>query len=165
MSHVLVETIQTATGEGERETPFNAPAIETQNARLAQLGAFRDDTVGANQAASAMTLASVEATAPTDYIAGRAGTIVGVVARMVSVTTLGAIISGSATFRATVGGVAVGTAVVLSSTLDTTVATFTTPVDFAQAAKLGVTLASASLSPTTSLGVAWLLIRWAATSV
>jgi hypothetical protein len=159
--NVLVETLD---NNLPRETPFNEPAVETVNARLEQVGVFRDDSVGANQSAAAMALQATDANAPTAYVAGRAGTIVGVVARMVSTTTHGAIASGTATAQATIGGVAAGTAVVMTATADTQETAFKTPVAFKKGDLLGITLASASLSPTTSLGVAWLLIRWTAAS-
>lgn len=162
MPHLLIEEISSATGNFERESTFNGPAVETVNARLEQLGAYRDDTIGANDAASAMKLGAVDAAAPVDTVAGRAGKIVGLVVRAVSTTTIGPIAAGTMTFRSTVGGVAAGDAAVLSSTVSLAETTFATPVAFVAGDLLGISMASASLSPTTSRAHAWLLIRWTA---
>lgn len=161
--HVLVETLTgSASGPIERESSFNAPSVETVNARLEQLGVFRDDSVGSGQSATAMQYQAVDAAAPVNVVAGRAGTIVGMVLRAFDTGTSGAITAGTATARATVGGVAAGDALVLDADTLVGATLFTTPVEFSATDLLGMTLASASLAPTTSRFHGWLLIRWGA---
>jgi hypothetical protein len=150
--NVIVEDL----GNGNaRETAFNAPAIETVNARLEQVGPFRQDNPGAAQAATALTLMATDASAPIEIIASRAGTIVGVVAR--SNADLSA---GTATFTASIAGALVGTAAVLSDLVQQAISEFA-PVDFVAGARLGIKLAtSAGYLPITADQSAWLMIRW-----
>lgn len=157
----LIEILSSPSGPQARVTPFDGPATETYNARFEQVGVFRDDSVGANQSAQASTLNATDANAPTAFVPGRAGIILGVVGKLVSTTTQGAIASGSATYSATVGGVAVGDACALAAATPQVIKLFATPVSFNAGDLLGITLATSSLSPTNSLGNAWLLIKWA----
>lgn len=156
MSHVLVEVLN---GVQERETSFDAPAIETVNARMEMLGIFRDDSIGANQAATAMTVQAIDATAPTHVMAAVGGTIIGLSVEAVSTTTHGAISAGTMTCRATVGGVAVGNTATLTASIESATVIFSPPIAYASQALLGVTLASASLAPTSSLARVYLLVR------
>lgn len=159
MSHVIVEELSSPSGPVERELPFNAPAIETVPARMEQVGCYRDDSVGANQSATAMTFQTVEATAPTAYSPGTPGTIIGMAIVAETTTTHGAISAGTMTFQATIGGVAAGAAGVLTASEEAATVIFASPIAYAALDLLGITLASASLAPTSSRARAWLLIR------
>jgi len=160
MANVLVESLTGSSGDVARETQgWTGAATETVNARLEHVGCFRDDSVGANQSATAMTLQSVEATAPTAFSPGVPGTLIGITAFAESATTHGAISAGTMTFQPTIGGVAVGTAAVLTASEEAITVIFATPVSYNALDLLGITLASASLSPTSSLARAQLLIR------
>jgi len=162
--NVIVETIPTSTGMSARESSFNAPAIETVNARLEQVGVFRDDSVGANQSFTAMQFQAIDAAAPIDVVAGRAGEIWGIVARAFDTGTTGAITAGTMTFQATIGGTQVGDVATLTPSVLKIETFLSTPVAFAAGDQLGIKNASTSLAPTTSRAHAWLLIRWTALS-
>jgi hypothetical protein len=165
MSTLLVETVQTSAGPASRETPTNAPAVETVNARLEQLGVFRQDNPPAAQANTAQTLNGVDAVAPAGVVAGRAGTIVGIVARSNADLT-----AGTATFRPSKGGVVQGTGVaadsaILSDLVQQKVTEFpaASVIPFVAGDILGIMLAtSAAYAPVTADQQSWLLIRWAA---
>jgi hypothetical protein len=140
-----------------RETENGAPAVETKNARAEQIGPYRQDNVPASQSAIAQTLAGVDAVAPTEFIAARGGTIIGIVARSNADFT-----AGTATFQASKNGTAVGSTAVLSDTVQQKITDFETPVDFVVGDRLGVVLTSTSLAPTTADVQSYLLIRWGA---
>jgi len=154
MGTVLVEELG---GGVSRESNFPGAGIESKNARLTQLGPYRQDNPPASQAATAQTLGAVDAVAPTELVAFKAGTIVGVVARSNADLT-----AGTATFSATKGGTIVGTSAVLSDLVQQVVTEFATPVDFVAGDRLGIKLAtSVAYAPITADMSSWLMIRWA----
>lgn len=167
MSHLLVETLKSPTGQSERERAFDGPATETQNARLEQVGCFRQDDVTKNQTATALPYQAVDANAPTSFVAGRKGKIIGIVANVTADLSTNILSAGSATFTATIGGVAVGDALVLDSTHHARTNAFDAPVDFDETDLLGLALATSSnMEPDDDSNFhGWLLIRWTAESV
>lgn len=139
-----------------RETNFNAPAQETDRARLEQLGPFRRDNLAQGLVATAMTLGAVDAVAPVDFVAGAPGSIVGIAFRVNEDVT-----AGTGTAQATIAGTVVGETAVLSDTVQQKITNFATPVKFAAGALLGVkVLTDGSWAPATADGQAYLLIRW-----
>ena len=117
-----------------RETTFNSPSSETDLARAEQIGPFRQDNPPAAQAATAQTLGAADAVAPTEFIAIRGGTIIGIVARSNADLT-----AGTATFQGTVNGTAVGSTAVLSDTVQQKITEFTA-VAFVAGNRLGIEL-------------------------
>lgn len=163
MANVLVTIVTGAAGTTAREQAFNAPAIETANARLEQVGPFRQDNPAASQANTALTLGATDASAPTSFIAGRAGTIVGLVARSNADLT-----AGTATFRPSKGGTVQGAgaatdSAILSDLVQSKVTEFPEAsfISFAAGDLIGVMLATNSAYlPVTADHAAYLLIRW-----
>lgn len=152
MPNVMIEDL----GNGRfKEEDFNAPAVETQNARLEQYGPFRQDNVAASQSAVAMALGAVDAAAPTSMIAARAGRIVGIAAASNADIT-----AGSMTLAPTIGGTAQAQTCVLSDLVQSRVSDFTN-IAFVKGAALGIKFTtSADLAPTTAELSAWLVVEW-----
>lgn len=162
MAATLVQYRPTAAGPVGAETPWTGPVPETENARLDQVGPFRQDNPAASQANTLQTFGAVDAVAPTGFPAGRAGTIVGIVARSNADLT-----AGIATFRPALDGVVAGGATTefaaLSDLVQTQVGTFATPVAFTAGQLLGVMLSTnAGYLPVTADMSSYLLVKWAA---
>lgn len=86
MGNKLIEDL----GKGQvRETDSNAPAVENVNARKVDIGTFRQDDVAASQTDADLTLNAVDGNAPTEFVAPRAGRIVGLTARLSAAITAG----------------------------------------------------------------------------
>lgn len=143
-----------------RETDFNAPAQETQNARYEQIGPFCKDNPTQSQAATAMLLCNVAT--QDSFVAGRAGTIVGLIVR--SNADLSA---GTATAKALKGGSAIsGGTAVLSDTVQQKITNLTTPVSFSAGDLLAMTIETdGSYAPATADMVGWILVRWTGDSI
>jgi hypothetical protein len=163
MSTIQVTPVPTTLGPtGYREANFNGPVEETFYARLKQVGPFRQDNPPASQANTLQQLGAVDATAPTSFVAGAAGTIFGMVAQ-----SNAAITAGAATFRPSLNGVVQGSAtldsVILSSAQQKAVVTLATPISFVAGDLISVMLSTnAGYLPITADHNSYLLIRWAA---
>lgn len=152
MTNRMTENLSDGTN---RERSFNAPAIETLNARLAQLGGFLQVDVAAAQTDAVLTRFSDGAPAPDAIVAGRGGRIVGIAARSNADLT-----AGTATFEPTIAGVKVAGSAVLSDLVQAVASKFD-PVAFAQGALLGIMLTTdAGFLPVTADVDADLLIEW-----
>lgn len=149
----LVEEL--ANGE-TRETAFNAPAVETENARIDDLGPFRQDDVAASQSDADLTLGAVDANAPVGTVAPRSGKIVGITGRVNA-----AITGETLTMNPTVDG-SVGTeGVVLDANNQSRVGKLAAEVPFAAGALLGIAITTtAGYTPTTLELAASLQVRW-----
>jgi hypothetical protein len=158
MSTLLVETLSSSAGPVARETATSAPAVETEAARLEQVGPYRQDNSAAAQTDVALSLGATDAAAPTELVAGRAGTIIGVVARSNADLT-----AGTATFRASKNGTGVGgSGCVLSDTVQQKISE-SAAVEFAAGDLLGVLITTnGAFAPVTADVQAYLLVRWAA---
>lgn len=155
MSSQVAQKISTSTGPQDRETALNAPVIESSNARLEQVGPFRQDNVAVSQTNVDLELAAVGG--PVEFVAGQGGKVVGLVARSNADLT-----AGTATFRATLAGTEAGDATaILSDTVQQIVVSFDTPVAFSAGDALGVSITTdGSFAPITADVQAYLLVRW-----
>lgn len=167
MSNVLVEQLSGTSGDVFRESTTDGPAYESQNARLEQVGVFRDDEPPPSQAATAMVYqaATGDEDAPIEFVAGRAGTIIGIVAAGVRDDSTATIGVGSVTVNATVGGAKVGDDCVLNLAAPKAKVTFSTPVAFNSLDELGMSCKTSADMTSTSNFYGWLLIRWAPDAV
>ncbi len=164
--NVLVEVLGTTAGDAPRETNTDAPAIETENARYQQIGTFRDDEPPPAQAATQMVFqaATGDEDAPIEFIAGRPGKIVGLVAQAVRDDSTATIGTGTVTLKATVGGAAVGDALVLNLANPKRRVDFTTPVSFNSLDELGMSLATSGDMTSVSNFFGYLCVVWSAAS-
>jgi hypothetical protein len=139
-----------------REVPTNEPAPECENARLDQLGPWRQANVAAGQAAVALKLVGIDSDADTPIVAARAGTIVGIAWDFTAAPT-----AGAASLQATNAGTAGGDVVSVVGA-QTGVVDLAAPQAFARGDKLGlkVTTNGGFLPITTDL-MAWLVVKWA----
>ncbi len=138
-----------------RERSFNGPAIETLNARFAQMGGFFQVDVAAGQTDAVLTRFSDFVLSPGSIVAGRAGRIIGIAAQSTLDLT-----AGSATFEPTIGGVKQAGSAVLSDLVQAVASSFA-PVAFVKGALLGVMLTTdAGFLPVTADVDADLLIEW-----
>lgn len=130
-------------------------------AKCERIGPFRQDNVAASQAAVAITLAAVDAAAPTSIVAPRAGRIVGVTVRANADLT-----AGTMTLAPTIGGTAQAQTAVLSDTVQQKVSRFNTPISFVEGDLLGIKITtSADLAPATAEISADLLVDFSAGAV
>lgn len=146
-------------GGGKLKTEIvNEPALETANARVEQVGAFRVDALAASQAAVAEKFQGVDANAQTGVPMARAGHIVGVAWSLSTAVT-----AGTLTSQATVNGTAAGDAVNMGvATVTSGQAQESAPIAFNAGDKLGVKhTTNGAFTPTPNVAV-WLLIRWTA---
>ncbi len=156
--------------QGRLEAAFGRAAVgellnllaKKQGDGLDSLGSFRQDDVAKSKTAVALTYQGVEATAPVDVVAPRAGRIVGVVARLSADVT-----AGTATILPTIGGVGQAQTAVLSDTVQQLVQKFTTPIAFAEGDLLGLDITtSADLAPDASSELrSDLLVEWGSAGV
>ncbi len=139
--------VETGDAGFQRETTTNGQAIESENARLREIGGFRQDNVAASQTGVALTYQGVDATAPVGKVMARAGKIVGLAWQLSA-----AITAGVATIRATINGTAVGDTVSIKSASTTSaVVDQAAEVAFNEGDILGVKVTTdGSASPTTS---------------
>lgn len=138
------------------EKDFKAPTTETVAARLQEVGPFLQQNPVASQAATPLALGLPSgAGQPTNWLAGRSGSIFGVAARLSATMP-----TGTASFRATVNGAQVGPAAAISGL--GVVAEFPNPPPFAAGDLLGVALTGSAIHPTNASIQAQLLIRWSA---
>ena len=140
-----------------RETEFDAPVNETDNARTEQVGPFRQDTAAASQSNVALTLAAVDANAPTGWRAGRAGNIVGIVWDLSAAPT-----AGTGTLTPVVAGtVQTAAAVSIAGAQNGETDLPGGPVAFAAGVAVGLDInTNSAWSPATSHLRAWLLVKW-----
>lgn len=139
------------------EVAPTAIAVESENARLGTIGAWRQDNVAISQSGVALPFQSVDAASQVDYVAPRSGKIVGMTYR-----TSAAFTAGIGTIRATIGGTAVGDTESLVNVGTSGVLDQSAEIAFAEGALLGVKITSdANLLPAGSveLGVS-LIVRW-----
>lgn len=138
-----------------RERSLNAPAIETLNARFAQLGGFVQVDVALGQTDSVLTRFADGAPNPDAVHAGRAGRIIGIAARSNADYT-----AGVATFEPSVNGTKKAGSAVLNDTVQRVVSDFAA-VPFAKGDLLGILLTTdGALAPITTDVDADLLIEW-----
>jgi len=144
-------------GGGKARTErVNEPALETQNARLEQVGPFRVDALAASQAGVAEKLAATDANAPTGWRAGRGGHVIGIVWDLSTAVT-----AGTATVQATLNGTGTGDTANLASATSG-VQYLSTPMAFAAGDAVGVKhTTNGAFTPTPNVRV-WLLVRWTA---
>jgi hypothetical protein len=132
----------------------NEPAVETANARVEQVGAFRVDALAANQAGVAEKYQGVDANAQLGFVPARAGHIVGIGWSLSTAVT-----AGAASLQATVGGAASGDIADLTTAASGT-KHLSVPIAFNEGDKLGVKhTTNGGFTPTPNV-VSWLLIRW-----
>lgn len=137
----------------------NEAALETTNARIEQIGAFRVAALAASQAAVAETYQTVEASAGTSFVAGRGGDVMGMAWGLSTAVT-----AGTLTAQVTVGGTAAGDAVNLAGATSGETEQ-SVPVAFNKGDKLGVKhTTNSGFTPTPNLAT-WLLIRWTPVSI
>lgn len=155
----LVETLDSGL---KRESTTNGPATESENARYAQIGDFRQANVAAAQAGVALKFNDVDSDAATKFIAGRAGTITGIAWGLSAASTHTAGSVKAAIGPAGAALVAAGNAVQIDGGGTSGVVDLATPQAFKEGDALGalVTTDANWLPVTTDLTV-WLLIRWA----
>lgn len=140
-----------------RETNTNGPAIETLNARLVQIGPFRQDNLPRSQAATALTLGATDANAPTGFVAGSKGRFIGVVGQ-VNADPAG--VESKVTLAPTIAGAASSSSGIVDDVYNTKVTRFATPISFVQGAVLGMKATVESFVETTIDLSAWLLVEW-----
>ncbi len=141
-----------------REDSFNAPAFETEWARVNLVGCFRQDNVAVGQAATAAAYQAVDANAPTTAPMPHAGKVVGIMIQALANPS-----AGSITAQASKGGVAIGQTVAVSHDVQVAKTIFTDlqEVAFAAGDQLGVLISSSGdLGEATTEVDVWLLIRW-----
>jgi hypothetical protein len=147
----------TPQGQGQfAERDFQAPAVETVGARLEQIGPFLQQNPVASQTSTPLAYGVPSgAGQPTNWLAGRAGSIFGLAVRMSATMP-----TGSAAFRPTVNGTPVGPSSAIAG--QSVVAEFPSPPEFVAGDLLGVALTASALHPTNAAIQAQLLIRWSA---
>ncbi len=152
--------------------PTNAPAVESENARFDQIGPLRKANLAINLAAVALTAGGVDADAPVNIVAGRAGEIVGIAYGFSAAIAAGG--APAAPLPATVNGPAKGDlfsiasggaqAAVLNETAgDVTSGPSKGAITFQEGDLLSVAITTnGTFAPTTDDVQAYLLVRWAA---
>lgn len=151
-SNKLVEDL----GNGfKRETNFDGPATETENARNRQLGPFHSENVGAGTSATAMPVGG--ANAEVNWVAPHDGTILGLAWSWTAAPT-----HTAATVQVSVGGTAKGDTISVDGA-QTGTKLEATPVAFVAGNSLGAKFTTdVNFLPTTDDLTVWLLVRWAA---
>lgn len=173
--------VQTKDNGGHKTDPTNAPAIETENARLEMLGPFRHANCAINLAAVQMGFGGatgVETDVPTGLVAPRAGVIVGVSYAFDAAVSAGGATAAQVQASVAPGGVAgtvtaqgnkfpIASGGAQSAVLDESTGAIAKGIDkgmiaFAEGDYLGVQLStSGTFAPTTADLDVFLLVRWA----
>jgi len=154
-----------------RDQPFNAPANESANARVAAIGPFRKANLTVSMSAVAMTLGGVDADAPVSLLAHSSGKILGIQYGVNALLTAGG--ASTIVVQPTIApkGVDANVAVAATSTAIASAASGNPQravVDLAETAfnkgdALGMQIVSTSgtMAPaTTDDFAAWLLVRY-----